>query len=218
MRRSLVLTECVSPVPSDPAAARLLLDHGLRGTDLEAVLAAADSERTELHLCDPRRCYEDLPPDQSALRERAARRQLLSRLGAERLTAGQKQVVEYRRRLLGYRQRLDTYLKLVGSEERYDPAEYRQVQRQVGGRIVKSATLADPAAGFRGGGGVNLGRAPNLGTPELLHGFNPLFFGMDSNSLSKKNKKIKVFWETFFFWGGGGGQTTCWPLPWLGGA
>ena len=51
---------------------------------------------------------------------------------------------------------------------------------------INPVTLVDPAASFRGGG--NLGRGPNLGYPQnwKLHGFNPLFFGMDPNSLSKK--------------------------------
>ena len=43
--------------------------------------------------------------------------------------------------------------------------------------------LADPAASFRGW--VNLAQGPNLGYPQnwKLHGFNPLFFGIDPNSL-----------------------------------
>ncbi|XP_037073192.1 neuroblastoma-amplified sequence-like, partial [Pollicipes pollicipes] len=40
-RRALVLTECVSRVPARLEAARLLLEHGLRGTGLEAMRAAA---------------------------------------------------------------------------------------------------------------------------------------------------------------------------------
>ncbi|XP_043241723.1 neuroblastoma-amplified sequence-like [Amphibalanus amphitrite] len=126
-RRSLVLTECVSRVPTDPAAAHLLLEHGLRGTDFEAVLAAGDPSDVQFHPCDPRRCYEELPSEQAALRERAARRQLLAQLGAAQLTGDQRQVVEYRRRLLGYRERLKTYLRLVeGAGRPYDPAEYRR--------------------------------------------------------------------------------------------
>ena len=53
----------------------------------------------------------------------------------------------------------------------------------------------DPAAGFRGGEG-QLGAGSNLGYRQnsKLHGFNPLFFGMDPNSLSKKmNHKNKSF-------------------------
>ena len=126
-RRSLVLTECVSRVPADPAAAHLLLEHGLRGTDLEAALAAADPASVQFHPCDPRRCYDELPADQAALRERAARWQLLAQLGAGPLTGDQRQVVEYRRRLLGYRERLRTYQRLAeGAGRQYDPAEYRR--------------------------------------------------------------------------------------------
>ena len=40
-----------------------------------------------------------------------------------------------------------------------------------------------------GGGGGNLALSPNLVYPQnwKLYGFNPLFFGMDPNSLSKKS-------------------------------
>ena len=70
---------------------------------------------------------------------------------------------------------------------------------------------------FKGGGG-NLGRVhsqPRVPRNWKLHGFNPLFFGMDSNSLSKE-KNNKRFLESFFF--GGGGQKIWWsPLLGFGG-
>ena len=56
-------------------------------------------------------------------------------------------------------------------------------------------------------GGGNWARGPNLGYPQnwKLHGFNPLFLGMNPNSLLKKGKYKKTFWELW-----------C-PLPGLGG-
>ena len=65
--------------------------------------------------------------------------------------------------------------------------------------LKDSWPLADPAAGFRGGGG-NLARGPNLGYPKNWkhHGFNALFFGWTQIHFRK------VFWELFFLGGGGG--------------
>ena len=64
------------------------------------------------------------------------------------------------------------------------------------------------------GGGGNLARGPNLGYPQnwKLYGFNPLFFGMDPKSLSKK-WKINVFGELF----GGGGKIHDAPFLGFGG-
>ena len=66
-----------------------------------------------------------------------------------------------------------------------------------------------------GGGGWNLARGSNLGSCQnsKLHGFNPLFFGMDPNSLSKKmNNKNKSFLGAL------GGKRHDGPLPglWVG--
>ena len=61
-----------------------------------------------------------------------------------------------------------------------------------GDRVGRGA-LADPAAGFRGGGGT-WARGPNLGYPQnsKLHGFNPLFLGC--TQIHFRKKKIGSFW------------------------
>ncbi|XP_072559088.1 NBAS subunit of NRZ tethering complex isoform X2 [Paramormyrops kingsleyae] len=149
-KRSWVLHECVERVPENVDAARELLQYGLKGTDLEALVAIGGGEdggrfilAGDVDAEDTP--YEDFLSPAEELRKKkegeAKRRQeLLKKVDFSRLTLEQKELCRNRLKLLSYLDRLATYEEILGgphaAEQRYDAEFFRKFRNQ---NIVLSA-------------------------------------------------------------------------------
>ncbi|KAM5316025.1 NBAS subunit of NRZ tethering complex isoform 2-T2 [Glossophaga mutica] len=149
-KRSWVLHECLERVPETVDAAKELLQYGLRGTDLEALVAigaGADDGRFTLpgDVDIDGISYEELSPeDESARNAKASelrkRRELLKLVDFSKLTLEQKELCRGRLRLLTYLDRLATYEEILGvrhaPEQRFDAEFFKKFRNQ---NIVLSA-------------------------------------------------------------------------------
>ncbi|XP_060044395.1 NBAS subunit of NRZ tethering complex [Erinaceus europaeus] len=150
-KRSWVLHECLERVPENVEAAKELLQYGLRGTDVEALLAigaGADDGRFTLpgEVDIEGLSYEELSPPgeepaQSKKGKELQRRQALLKLvNFSKLTLEQKELCRCRLKLLTYLDRLATYEEILGvphsSQQRYDAEFFKKFRNQ---NIVLSA-------------------------------------------------------------------------------
>ncbi|XP_015850989.2 NBAS subunit of NRZ tethering complex isoform X1 [Peromyscus maniculatus bairdii] len=150
-KRSWVLHECLERVPENVDAAKELLQYGLRGTDLEALVAigkGADDGRFTLpgDVDIDSIAYEELtPPDKESAKskrqkELKKRRELLKLVNFSKLTLEQKELCRCRLKLLTFLDRLATYEEILGaphaSEQRYDAEFFKKFRSQ---NIVLSA-------------------------------------------------------------------------------
>ncbi|XP_022626095.1 neuroblastoma-amplified sequence isoform X1 [Seriola dumerili] len=149
-KRSWVLHECVERVPENVDAAKELLQYGLKGTDLEALIAIGNREDGgrfimpgDVDLDDLP--YEDMLSDDEELemkkeRENSKRRELLAKVDFSRLTLEQKELCRSRLKLLSYLDRLATYEEILGgphaAEQKYDAEFFKKFRSQ---NIVLSA-------------------------------------------------------------------------------
>ncbi|KAF0023340.1 hypothetical protein F2P81_023970 [Scophthalmus maximus] len=148
-KRSWVLHECVERVPENVDAAKELLQYGLKGTDLEALIAIGNREDWgrfimpgDVDLDDLP--YEDLSDDveleMKKESESRKRRELLARVDFSRLTLEQKELCRSRLKLLSYLDRLATYEDILGgphaAEQKYDAEFFKKFRSQ---NIVLSA-------------------------------------------------------------------------------
>ncbi|KAB0380519.1 hypothetical protein FD755_008303 [Muntiacus reevesi] len=150
-KRSWVLHECLERVPENVDAAKKLLQYGLKGTDLEALLAigkGADDGRFILpgEMDIDNISYEELsPPEEEPAetkkeKELKKRRELLKLVNFSKLTLEQKELCRCRLKLLTYLDRLATYEEILGvphaSGQRYDAEFFKKFRSQ---NIVLSA-------------------------------------------------------------------------------
>ncbi|CAL9692306.1 unnamed protein product [Knipowitschia caucasica] len=148
-KRSWVLHECVERVPENVDAAKELLMYGLKGTDLEALVAIGnmvDEGRFimpgDVDLDDI--LYDDMSEDEEMrikkAKEDKKKQELLDRVDFSRLTLEQKELCRSRLKLLCYLDRLATYEEILGgphaAEEKYDAEFFKKFRSQ---NIVLSA-------------------------------------------------------------------------------
>uniref|UniRef100_A0A3Q3K2P3 Neuroblastoma-amplified sequence N-terminal domain-containing protein n=1 Tax=Monopterus albus TaxID=43700 RepID=A0A3Q3K2P3_MONAL len=149
-KRSWVLHECVERVPENVDAAKELLQYGLKGTDLEALIAIGNREDGgrfimpgDVDLDDLP--YEDILSDDDGLEmkkemEKRRRHELLAKVDFSRLTLEQKELCRSRLKLLSYLDRLATYEEILGgphaAEQKYDAEFFKKFRSQ---NIVLSA-------------------------------------------------------------------------------
>uniref|UniRef100_A0A8B9GME1 NBAS subunit of NRZ tethering complex n=1 Tax=Astyanax mexicanus TaxID=7994 RepID=A0A8B9GME1_ASTMX len=149
-KRSWVLHECVERVPENVDAAKELLQYGLKGTDLEALIAIGNGEDGgrfilpgDIDIDDS--SYEDFQSVEEEMerkkeRETKKRQELLKKVDFSKLTLEQKELCRSRLKLLCYLDRLATYEEILGgphaAEQRYDSEFFKKFRNQ---NIVLSA-------------------------------------------------------------------------------
>nr|DBA25758.1 TPA: hypothetical protein GDO54_010108 [Pyxicephalus adspersus] len=149
-KRSWVLHECLERVPENVDAAKELLMFGLKGTDLEAMIAIGKGEDGgrfiipgDIDIDDV--AYEDfLSAEEEAEhrkeKENQRRKELLQLVDFDNLTLEQKEICRCRLKLLTYLDRLSTYEEILGgpeaAERRYDADFFKKFRNQ---NIVLSA-------------------------------------------------------------------------------
>uniref|UniRef100_A0A8C5A8F3 NBAS subunit of NRZ tethering complex n=1 Tax=Gadus morhua TaxID=8049 RepID=A0A8C5A8F3_GADMO len=149
-KRSWVLHECAERVPENVDAAKELLQFGLKGTDLEALIAIGNGEDEGRFILPGDVDLDDLPyedflsaeeeADLKKEREDKKRKDLLAEVHFSRLTLEQKELCRSRLKLLTYLDRLATYEEMLGgphaAEERYDSEFFKTFRSQ---NIIASA-------------------------------------------------------------------------------
>uniref|UniRef100_A0A8C5QYE1 NBAS subunit of NRZ tethering complex n=1 Tax=Leptobrachium leishanense TaxID=445787 RepID=A0A8C5QYE1_9ANUR len=149
-KRSWVLHECLERVPENIDAAKELLMFGLKGTDLEALVAIGNGEDGGRFILPgdvdiDEIPYEEFltPEEESETRkekEAQKRLELLKLVNFDNLTLEQKELCRCRLKLLTYLDRLSTYEEILGglhvAEERYDAEFFKKFRNQ---NIVLSA-------------------------------------------------------------------------------
>ncbi|XP_056437886.1 NBAS subunit of NRZ tethering complex [Gadus chalcogrammus] len=149
-KRSWVLHECAERVPENVDAAKELLQFGLKGTDLEALIAIGNGEDEGRFILPGDVDLDDLPyedflsaeeeADLKKEREDKKRKELLAEVHFSRLTLEQKELCRSRLKLLTYLDRLATYEEMLGgphaAEERYDSEFFKTFRSQ---NIIASA-------------------------------------------------------------------------------
>ncbi|CAL1537532.1 unnamed protein product [Lymnaea stagnalis] len=132
-KRSWVLHECLERVPENIDAMRELMEYGLQGTDLQALVAVGKGEDAgRFLLCDPDEgLYEDVydvfDPNSLAEKERKRaqiRQSYLDQVDFKNLNLEQKEICRSRLKFLVYLDRLKTYELILGgmsaAVERYN--------------------------------------------------------------------------------------------------
>ncbi|KAK4823567.1 hypothetical protein QYF61_003571 [Mycteria americana] len=148
-KRTWVLHECLERVPENVDAAKKLLQYGLKGTDLEALVAIGKGEDGGRFILpgevDIEIPYEDfLSPDEEMdtrkEKETKKRHELLLSVKFSKLTLEQKELCRSRLKLLTYLDRLETYEEILGgphaAEQHYDGEFFKKFRNQ---NIVLSA-------------------------------------------------------------------------------
>ncbi|XP_009584115.1 PREDICTED: neuroblastoma-amplified sequence-like, partial [Fulmarus glacialis] len=148
-KRAWVLHECLERVPENVDAAKKLLQYGLKGTDLEALVAIGKGEDGGRFILpgevDIEIPYEDfLSPDEEmdTRKEKEAKKheELLLSVNFSKLTLEQKELCRSRLKLLTYLDRLETYEEILGgphaAEQHYDGEFFKKFRNQ---NIVLSA-------------------------------------------------------------------------------
>ncbi|XP_036405464.1 neuroblastoma-amplified sequence isoform X2 [Megalops cyprinoides] len=149
-KRSWVLHECVERVPENADAAKELLQYGLKGTDLEALIAIGNGEDGGRFILPGDVDIEDVPyedflsPAEAVKRKKEGeakkRQELLKKVDFSRLTLEQKELCRSRLKLLCYLDRLATYEEILershAAEQRYDAEFFKKFRNQ---NIVLSA-------------------------------------------------------------------------------
>ncbi|EZA57952.1 Neuroblastoma-amplified sequence [Ooceraea biroi] len=128
-KRSWVLNECVVRVPDTMEAARELLNFGLRGANLETLLA--------IDICDDNKFITpDTDDDWQALDESAVNlkqvqkvNEMLEKINIRNLSEAQKNLINYRRRLLSHLDKLLTYEIILASPLKYKKEFYEEFRR-----------------------------------------------------------------------------------------
>ncbi|KAJ7341060.1 hypothetical protein JRQ81_004751, partial [Phrynocephalus forsythii] len=143
-KRSWVLHECLERVPENVDAAKELLQYGLKGTDLEALVAIGKGEDGGRFILPgdvdlEGLLYEEfLTPEEEA--ESRKEREAMRRQELLQLTLEQKELCRSRLKLLTYLDRLATYEEILGgphaAEQRYDAEFFKKFRNQ---NIVLSA-------------------------------------------------------------------------------
>ncbi|XP_033634879.1 neuroblastoma-amplified sequence-like [Asterias rubens] len=122
-KRAWVLHECLERVPEDIDAARELLQYGLRGTDLEALVAIGRGEDHGRFILSPdaeaEESFEteDPTPDTEQQTAKEKKEQLVLQVNFNSLTLEQRELCRCRLKLLTYLDRLRTYEVILGGGE-----------------------------------------------------------------------------------------------------
>ncbi|KAM3855647.1 NBAS subunit of NRZ tethering complex isoform 2-T2 [Vipera latastei] len=160
-KRSWVLHECLERVPENVDAAKELLQYGLKGTDLEALIATGKREDGGRFILPgdvdiDELLYEEFstPEEEAEYRkeqEAIKRQELLESVNFSKLTLEQKELCRCRLKLLTFLDRLATYEEILGgphaAEQNYDAEFFRKFRNQ---SIVLSARTYARESNVRG--------------------------------------------------------------------
>ncbi|XP_012141773.2 NBAS subunit of NRZ tethering complex isoform X2 [Megachile rotundata] len=129
-KRSWVLHECITRVPDTIEAARELLNFGLKGANLETLVAIGTYDDGKFMVMDDiDEDWNDMDEAAISLRQVQKVNQLLEKVDIKNLSEAQKDLIKYRRKLLDHLDKLLTYEIILGSSLKYDKTFYEEFRQ-----------------------------------------------------------------------------------------
>ncbi|KAF7386326.1 hypothetical protein HZH68_013458 [Vespula germanica] len=127
-KRSWVLNECVTRVPDTIEAARELLNFGLKGANLETLLAIGTYDDGKFVLADT---FDDAAKldQESNLKQIQRINKIIESIDVNNLSEAQKDLIKYRRSLLDHLDKLLTYEIILGPSLPYDKNFYEKFRQ-----------------------------------------------------------------------------------------
>ncbi|XP_053978605.1 NBAS subunit of NRZ tethering complex-like isoform X1 [Hylaeus volcanicus] len=128
-KRSWVLHECVTRVPDTIEAARELLNFGLKGANLETLIAIGTCDNGKFVVDDTDEDWSEMDEESVSLRQLQKTNQLLEKIDMKNLSEAQSNLIKYRRKLLDHLDKLLTYEIILGSSSKYNKNFYEEFRQ-----------------------------------------------------------------------------------------
>ncbi|XP_071653845.1 NBAS subunit of NRZ tethering complex isoform X3 [Temnothorax longispinosus] len=128
-KRSWVLNECVVRVPDTMEAARELLNFGLRGANLETLIAIDICDNDKFVTPDIEDDWQALDEITVSLRQVQKVNEMLEKIDIKNLSEAQKELIKYRRKLLNHLDKLLTYEIILETPLKYKKEFYEEFRR-----------------------------------------------------------------------------------------
>ncbi|XP_076658373.1 NBAS subunit of NRZ tethering complex isoform X1 [Halictus rubicundus] len=128
-KRSWVLHECVTRVPDTIEAARELLNFGLKGANLETLVAIGTCDNGKFVTDNADEEWTDLDEVSESLRQIQKANELLDKIDPNHLSDAQIDLIKYRRKLLDHLDKLLTYEIILGPSLNYDKNFYEEFRQ-----------------------------------------------------------------------------------------
>ncbi|XP_019696196.1 neuroblastoma-amplified sequence-like isoform X1 [Harpegnathos saltator] len=128
-KRSWVLNECIMRVPDTIEAARELLNFGLRGANLETLIAIDICDNDKFVIPDAEDDWQSLDEDSATLRQMQKINEMLEQVDINNLSEAQKNLIKYRRKLLSHLDKLLTYEIILQPPLQYEKEFYEKFRR-----------------------------------------------------------------------------------------
>ncbi|XP_076667874.1 NBAS subunit of NRZ tethering complex isoform X2 [Andrena cerasifolii] len=128
-KRSWVLHECVTRVPDTIEAARELLNFGLKGANLETLVAIGTHDNGKFVVENIDDDWSEMDEASVSLRQVQKVNQLLDNIGMKHLSEAQKDLIKYRRKLLDHLDKLLTYEIILGPSLKYNKNFYEEFRQ-----------------------------------------------------------------------------------------
>lgn len=140
-KRSWILHECEEKVPGNVDTAKILIELGLSGTDLDALIAIKDKDDNRFYVSKGNEDeWDETPVDKFNTQQMARRRKRIEEIQREKLklidvqnlTLMQKELCATRIKLLTYLDRLKLYELILGgplkAKELFDSEKYKAIR------------------------------------------------------------------------------------------
>lgn len=128
-KRSWVLHECITRVPDTIEAARELLNFGLKGANLETLLAIGTCDNGKFVIDNIDEDWNEMNEANVNLRQLQKINQILEKIDIKYLSEAQKDLIKYRRKLLDHLDKLLTYEIILNSSLKYDKNFYEEFRQ-----------------------------------------------------------------------------------------
>ncbi|KAL6266607.1 hypothetical protein P5V15_003452 [Pogonomyrmex californicus] len=128
-KRSWVLNECVVRVPDTMEAAREILNFGLRGANLETLIAIDICDNDKFVSPDTDNDWQALDEITVSLKQVQKTNEMLEKIDIKNLSEAQKDLIKYRRKLLSHLDKLLTYEIILESPLKYNKDFYEEFRR-----------------------------------------------------------------------------------------
>ncbi|CAK9831040.1 NBAS subunit of NRZ tethering complex [Anthophora retusa] len=125
-KRSWVLHECITRVPDTIEAARELLNFGLKGANIETLVAIGTCDNGKFVTDNTDEDWNELDEASASLRQVQKINQLLQEIDMKNLSEAQKDLIKYRRKLLDHLDKLLTYEIILNSSLNYNKKFYEE--------------------------------------------------------------------------------------------
>lgn len=128
-KRSWVLHECITRVPDTIEAARELLNFGLKGANLETLVAIGTCDNGKFIIDNTDEEWSEMDEAGISLRQIQKINQVLEKIDIKHLSDAQKDLIKYRRKLLDHLDKLLTYEIILNSSLKYDKSFYEEFRQ-----------------------------------------------------------------------------------------